>query len=50
VREPYIQVSAGAAFDKAAIEAVRQYRFKAAMKHGKPILLDMIIELDFPDD
>lgn len=46
-REPYVQASAGAVFDKAAMEAVRQYRFKPAMKHGEPMLLDMIVEIDF---
>ena len=47
VREPYAQASAGAAFDQAAIEAVGQYRFKPATKYGKPILVDLIILIDF---
>lgn len=50
VREPYVQASAGGAFDKAAMEAVRQYRFKPAVKRGEPMLVDMIIEIDFHGD
>jgi TonB family protein len=47
VREPYAQVSAGAAFDEAAIEAIRQYEFKPAVKHGEPMLIDVIIPVHF---
>jgi TonB family protein len=50
VREPYVQASAGAAFDNAAMEVVRQYRLKPAMKYGKPMMVDTIIEIDFHPD
>ena len=47
VREPYVQASGGAAFDQAAMDAARQYRFKPAVKRGEPMLVDLIIEIDF---
>ena len=50
VREPYIQGSAGAAFDRAAVDAVRRYRFKPAVNRGEPMLMDMIIEIEFRGD
>lgn len=37
-REPYVLVSAGKTFDRAAIEAVRAYRFKPAMKDHQPVM------------
>jgi TonB family protein len=33
--------------DEKAIEAVRQYRFKPAMKDGKAVPVQMSIEIDF---
>ena len=30
-----------------AVEAVRQYKFKPAMKDGKPVKVDMYVEVDF---
>ena len=47
VREPYAQASAGPAFDEAAIEAVGQYSFTPALKQGKPILVDVILVVNF---
>ena len=37
----------GMGLDEKAIEAVRQYRFKPAMKDGKPVKVDLNIEVDF---
>ncbi|HWO30082.1 MAG TPA: energy transducer TonB [Candidatus Acidoferrum sp.] len=34
-------------FDIAAIEAVRQWKFSAAMKDGTPISVQIAVELDF---
>jgi protein TonB len=36
--------------DKKAIEAVRQYRFKPAMLHGKPVAVAVHIEINFRID
>ncbi len=47
VREPYAQASAGPAFDEAAIEAIRQYRFTPALKHGKPVMVELILVVNF---
>ncbi|MFZ1943861.1 MAG: energy transducer TonB [Acidobacteriaceae bacterium] len=47
VREPYVQVSAGTAFDRSALEAVRQYRFKPAEKNGEPVMVLMDISINF---
>lgn len=30
-----------------ALEAVRQYKFKPAMENGKPVTVDMYIEVNF---
>jgi len=37
----------GMGLDEKAVEAVRQYRFKPAMKDGKPVKVDMYIDVDF---
>ncbi len=47
VREPYAQASAGAAFDEAAVDTIRQYRFTPALKHGKPTLVELILVVNF---
>ena len=38
---------AGMGLDEKAIEAVRQYKFKPAMKDGKPVKVDIYMEVDF---
>jgi periplasmic protein TonB len=37
----------GMGLDEKALEAIRKYRFKPAMKDGKPVLAAMTIEVDF---
>lgn len=38
---------AGLGLDEKAIEAVRQYRFKPAMKDGKPVPVDLYVDVNF---
>ena len=38
---------AGLGLDEKAMEAVRQYRFKPAMKDGKPVRVDLYIDVNF---
>jgi protein TonB len=33
--------------DEKALEAVRQYRFKPAMENGKPVAVEMNVEVTF---
>jgi protein TonB len=37
----------GMGLDEKAVEAVRQYRFKPAMKDGKPVNVDLYIDVNF---
>ncbi|MFP5268650.1 MAG: energy transducer TonB [Acidobacteriota bacterium] len=37
----------GMGLDQKAVDAVRQYRFRPAMKDGKPVAVDMYIEVNF---
>jgi len=37
----------GMGLDEKAVEAVRQYKFKPAMKDGKPVKVDMYIDVNF---
>ncbi len=37
----------GMGLDKKAVEAVKQYRFKPAMLHGKPVAVEVHIEINF---
>ena len=37
----------GMGLDEKAVEAVRQYRFKPAMENGKPVLVELNIEVNF---
>jgi protein TonB len=37
----------GMGLDEKAVEAVRQYRFKPAIQNGKPVKVDMYIDVDF---
>jgi TonB family protein len=47
VREPYVLLSDGTEFDQAAMDAVRQYRFRPAMKGGVPAMADVHLVMDF---
>ena len=38
----------GGAIDDAVLEAVHQYRFKPALQHGKPVKVDLYIDVNFP--
>jgi protein TonB len=33
--------------DEKAVEAVRQYRFKPAMKDGRPVPVEIYVEVNF---
>jgi protein TonB len=37
----------GMGLDEKALEAVRQYRFKPAMENGKPVLVELNVEVNF---
>ncbi len=37
----------GMGLDERAIEAVRKYRFKPAMKDGKPVTVRLSVEVEF---
>jgi protein TonB len=37
----------GMGLDEKAIEAVRQYRFKPAMYEGRPVAVQLVIEVEF---
>ncbi len=37
----------GKGLDKKAVEAVKQYRFKPAMRHGEPVAVEVNIEVNF---
>jgi protein TonB len=34
-------------FDEEAVKAIQEYRFKPAMKDGKPVAVEVSIEVDF---
>jgi protein TonB len=38
---------AGMGLDEKAVEAVRQYKFKPAMQNGKPVKVDMYVDVEF---
>ena len=37
----------GMGLDERAVEAVKQYRFKPAMENGRPVMVEMNIEVTF---
>jgi protein TonB len=37
----------GMGLDEKAVEAVRQYKFKPGMKDGKPVKVELAIEVNF---
>jgi len=47
IREPFIQLSGGAALDNAALQAVRQWKFKPATHHGHPVMVDLAVIVRF---
>jgi TonB family protein len=42
-----VQKSLGHGLDEAAIKAVRSWRFKPAMKDGRPVTVQINIEINF---
>jgi TonB family protein len=40
----------GSGLDEKAVEAVRRYRFKAAMQHGMPVKVEMNVQVNFQVD
>lgn len=42
-----VKRSAGKDFDENAMEAVRQFRFKPAMRKGEPVAVAIVIEVNF---
>lgn len=43
----HIVKTGGAAFDKAAMKAVKQYRFQAATLHGEPVSVVLNVQVNF---
>ena len=37
----------GMGLDEKAVEAVKQYKFKPAMENGKPVLVELNVEVNF---
>jgi protein TonB len=46
-QNPRVVRALGMGLDEKAIEAIKQYRFKPAMKNGKPVSVKMPVEIDF---
>jgi TonB family protein len=46
-QNPRVVRALGEGLDEKAIEAIKQYRFKPAMKNGKPVPVMMNVEIDF---
>lgn len=46
-RDIHIERSLAPDFDKNAMDAVRQYKFDPAMRHGKPVAVSINIEVNF---
>ena len=47
-RDIHVKQSLGMGLDEKAMEAVRQYKFKPAMKDGKtPVPVELTIEVNF---
>ncbi len=42
--------SVGMGLDEQAVEAVRQYKFRPAMENGKPVLVELNVEVNFQID
>ena len=43
----HVMRGVGMGLDEKAIEAVRQYRFKPAMENGKPVAVELNVEVNF---
>lgn len=50
VQKPMVQSSSDAAFDRAAINAVKQWRFEPGKSKGKPVESRMRIPITFPKE
>jgi protein TonB len=37
----------GMGLDEKAVEAVKQYKFRPAMENGKPVLVELNVEVNF---
>jgi protein TonB len=46
-QNPRVVRALGMGLDEKAIDAIKQYRFKPAMKNGKPVAVQMNVEIDF---
>ena len=46
-RDIQVKRSLAPDFDKAAIDAVRQYKFEPAMRKGQPVAVEITIEVNF---
>ena len=46
-QNPRVERPLGMGLDEKAVEAIRQYKFKPAMKNGKPVAVKMAIEVNF---
>ena len=46
-REVHIVRSFNEAFDKEAVKAVQQYRFKPGLHSGKPVPVDLLVDVNF---
>jgi len=44
---PRVVRSLGMGLDEKALEAVQRYRFKPAMKDGKPVPVTILVEVNF---
>mgnify|MGYP003654610595 CR=1 FL=1 len=48
VESPKVQKSTNSSFDRAAIEAVKKWRFEPGKKNGKPVRFPMRVPITFP--
>ncbi len=46
-QNPRVVRALGMGLDEKALEAIKQYKFKPAMKYGKPVAVKMAIEINF---
>jgi TonB family protein len=46
-RNVHVLRGVGMGLDEKAVEAVQQYKFKPALKHGKPVAVYLIVEVNF---
>jgi TonB family protein len=46
-QQVHVEQSLGPGFDKTAVAAVQQYRFKPAQQHGKPVTVKVCVEVNY---